>query len=210
MRLVPNSFRARILVAVLGKIFLEPATAIAAGFDFEIAKHLIIGARLEVMDLVFALGQDRESRSLHSAHRRQLKTSGAIVERGHRPGAVDPDQPVALRSTNGRLRKRHHLFLGAQMIEGVPNRILRHRLQPEAANWFLHVGELHQIAENQFAFAPGVTGVDQKVDIVAFHQLFQHAEARSRLLDRLEMKFFRNNWQVGEAPFPTLHIELAG
>src|SRR5205823_12123261 len=69
LRLVPNSFRASILLAVLREIFLEPATAIAAGFDLEIAEHLIIRARLELVNLVLALGQDCERRRLHSAHR---------------------------------------------------------------------------------------------------------------------------------------------
>ena len=102
-RLVPNPLRARVFVAVFGEIFPEPAAAIGAGFDFEIAEHLIIVARLEVMNLVFALSQNGEGWRLDATNWSQLKTAGAIVECGHGPCAVDPDQPVAFRATNRRL-----------------------------------------------------------------------------------------------------------
>src|SRR6202011_3830779 len=116
-RFVPNPLRARVFVAVFRKIFPEPAAAIIAGFDLEIAEHLIIITRLELMDLVFALGQNSERWSLHAPNRRQLETAGAIVERGHRARAVDPDQPIAFGSTNRRLRERHHFLFATQIIE---------------------------------------------------------------------------------------------
>src|SRR5207247_7742512 len=54
-----------------------------------------------------------------------------------------------------------------------------------------------------------VTSVDEKIDIVALHQLLEHVEARFRFLDRPELKFVRDNREIGEAPLPALHVELA-
>ncbi len=95
------------------------------------------------------------------------------------------------------------------MIERVADRVRRHRLQPQTADRLFDAAEFDQIPENQLTLASGVASVDQKIDIGALHQLFEHVEARFRLLDRLELKFVRNNRQVGEAPLPALHVELA-
>src|SRR5205814_2887289 len=102
-RLVPDPFRARVFVAVFSEIFLNPTAAISAGLNFEVAEDLIIITRLELVDLVFALGQNCEGRSLHASDRRQLETAGAIIERRHRAGAVDPDQPVTFGPAHRRL-----------------------------------------------------------------------------------------------------------
>ena len=49
-RFVPNPLGSRVFVAVFREIFPEPATAISAGFDREIAEYLIIVTRLEVVN----------------------------------------------------------------------------------------------------------------------------------------------------------------
>ena len=51
--------------------------------------------------------------------------------------------------------------------------------------------------------------VTRPIDIVALHQLLEHVEARFRFLDRSELKFVRDNREIGKAPFPAFHIQLA-
>ncbi len=95
------------------------------------------------------------------------------------------------------------------MIEGLADRFRRHRLQPQTADGLFDPAKFDQIPKNQFPFPSGVAGVDQKIDIGALHQALKHVEARFRFLDRPELKFVRDNREIGKAPFPTLHIELA-
>ncbi len=52
--------------------------------------------RDERADLLLALDEDRERRRLHATDRRQLEAARLRVEGGHRPRAVDADQPVGL------------------------------------------------------------------------------------------------------------------
>ena len=205
----PNPFRPRVFVAVLGEIFAEPAAAISPRLDFEIAEDFEISARLEGADFFFALGQDRKRGRLHPAHGRKLETARLVVERGHRPRAVDADEPIALRSTDRGFRERNHFFVRAQSVQRGPDRILRHRLQPKAADRFFAAGELDQVAENQFAFAPGVAGIDQIGNVFALDEPLELIKARLRFLDRLQGELVRNDREIRETPFPPLHIQLA-
>src|SRR5581483_1384901 len=74
---IPNSFRARIFVAVLLEIFVEPATTIIAGGDAEFTVHFKIGARLKCADLFLARRENGERRRLHTTGRRFLKAARA-------------------------------------------------------------------------------------------------------------------------------------
>ena len=60
------------------------------------------------------------------------------------------------------------------------------------------------------AFAPGIAGVDDRVDIGALQQAFNQVESRLRLLDRLEGEAIRNDWKIGKAPFAALLVHLSG
>ena len=106
-------------------------------------------------------------------------------------------------------RQGDHFFVRAQSVESGPNRILRHRLQPEAADRFLAAGELDEVAENQFAFAPGIAGVDQIGNVFPLDEPFELIKARLRFLDRLQGELVRNDGEIRETPFPPLHVQLA-
>ena len=95
------------------------------------------------------------------------------------------------------------------MLEGFANRLQCHRLQPKPAHRLLRTAEFDQVTENQLAFAAGIAGVDQKIDIFALHKPFQHVETRLRFLDRLKLELIGNDREIGETPFTALHIELA-
>ena len=60
--------------------------------------------------------------------------------------------------------------------------------------------ELSKVIENELAFAAGVAGIDDFVDVLARDQFFQVRENVLRLVDRLELEFFRNDRQRLESP----------
>ena len=64
----------------------------------------------------------------------------------------------------------------------------------------LRFRELIEVGEDQLALAPGVTGVDDVIDVLAREQLLERVEALLRILDRLEAEFFRNDRQRLEPP----------
>jgi hypothetical protein len=81
-------------------------------------------------------------------------------------------------------------------------------LEPEPFKRLVHSRQLHQVAENQFSLAPGITGVDDCVDILAFHQPLQKLVSSFGFLDRLQEKLVRNDRQVLEAPLAAFFVLL--
>jgi len=74
-------------------------------------------------------------------------------------------------------------------------------LQPQALDRLFHPGVLDDVAEDQFALAPSVTGVDDGIDVLALGQAHQQLEALGRfLVGRAQFEFRRNYGQVREAP----------
>lgn len=164
--------------------------------------HFPVVARDERTDAVFAFIDDGQRGRLHPADRRLEKAAVLAVEGGHGARAVDPHQPVGLGARARGGLQRLELFVVAQVGEGVADRLLRHRLQPQALDRLFHAGELDDVAEDQFAFAPGVAGVDDGVDILALGQPYQQLEALGRfLVGRSQFEGGRDHRQVREAPF---------
>ena len=62
--------------------------------------------------------------------------------------------------------------------------------------------------KDQLAFAAGVTGVDQRVDILSLDQPGEQLQTVGTLVDRLEIEVRRNDRQIGERPFASLDVEL--
>lgn len=75
-------------------------------------------------------------------------------------------QSVSAREQGGGLQ-RLELVVVAQVGEGLADGGLRHGLQPQALDRLLHARILNDVAEDQFALAPRVTGVDDGIDILA-------------------------------------------
>ena len=196
-------FRIVLILLVRG---IEPAAFVDAGGADEFGAHFPEIARHEFLDLLFTLDHDRQGRRLHTADGGQIETAFFRIEGGHCARAVDADQPVRFAATAGGIGQRQHVLVFAQMGEAVADRARRHRLQPQAFDRLLGFRILRNQAENQLAFAPGVTCVDQGRDILALDQLVEHLEARLGLGDRIERKVRRNHRQMGEGPFAALDI----
>jgi hypothetical protein len=154
----------------------------------EFCLHFPVVARPVRADALFALDQDGQRRRLHAADRRLVEAALLRVEGRHGARAVDADQPVGLGAAARGVGQRPHLLVRAQMGETLADGALRHRLQPEAADRLLGLGVLHQIAEDQLAFAARVAGVDEAADVLALDQARQQLEAVAGLLDRIERR----------------------
>ena len=187
---------------------IEPAALVGTGLRTEGRLDLEVGPRHELADPLLALDDDRQRRGLYPADGGQVEAAVTRVERGHRARAVDADQPVGLRAAAGGVGERQHLPVLAQRVEAVADRAGRHGLQPEAADRLPGVRMLDDQPEDQLALAPGVAGVDQRVDVLALDQPCQQLEPVRALLDRLEIELGRDDRQVGERPLPALDLVL--
>ena len=130
-----------------------------------------------------------------------MKSSRLRVERRHRPRAVDADEPIGLRTADRGIRQRPHRRIIAQRSESLANRRGRHGLQPEALDGLSGSSVANDVAENQFPFPPGVAGVDQGIDVLAFDELDEQLQARLIFLDGLQVEMGRDDRQMGEGPF---------
>jgi hypothetical protein len=98
--------------------------------------------------------------------------------------------------------------------EAVADGLWRHRLQPQAVHRFAQrLGAtriLFNQTEDQLTLAPGVAGVHQLVDILAFGQFDHGVEPGFGFVHRLEFKVGRDHRQMGKTPFATFHVIRLG
>ena len=133
--------------------------------------------------------------------RRLEKAAELGIERRHRARAVDAHQPVGLAAADGGVGERLHGFVAAQWREALADGRGRHGLQPEPLDGLLRLRVADDVAENQFAFAPGVAGVDEFGHVVALDEFFEDAQAAFASLNRFEIEVRRDDRQVFESPF---------
>ncbi len=187
---------------------VEPAAFVNTGGADELCAHFPEIARHEFLDLLFTVDHDRQGRRLHAADSSQVEAAFFRIEGSHCTCTVDADQPVGFAATAGGVGQRQHVLVFTQVSETVAYRARRHRLQPEPLDRLLGFRILRDQAENQLAFSPGVTGVDQCRDILALDQLVEHLEARLGLGDRVQREVRRNHRQMSESPFAALDVVL--
>ena len=204
---IPEPLGARVGVVFLAlEPLVEPAAGILPALAGERAVHFPVVPRDEALDALLALDEDRERRRLHSPHGRLVETAVLGVERGHRPRAVDADQPVGLRPAHRGVGERLQVAVGAQRLEAVADRRRRHRLQPQPLDRLLRPGVTDDVAEDELAFAPGVAGVDEPGDVLALHQPHEQLQALLVPLDRLEIEVRRDHRQVRKRPLAAFHL----
>jgi hypothetical protein len=107
-----------------------------------------------------------------------------------------------------------HLLVGAQGLEAVADRRRRHALQPQSpdrlAQRLLAFGVLDDQAEDQFALASGVAGVDQLGHVLALDLPDHRGQPRLGLVDRGQVEVRGHHRQVREAPLASLDVVLLG
>ena len=203
--LIEQPLGAGVLVGALAESRVEPAAVVLAGPHVEIRVDLEIRARFEGADPLVALDQDGQRRRLHAADGRELEAAELGVERRHGPRGVDAHQPVALGAGKRGLGQRHHVLVAPQVVEGVADGFRGHGLEPQAADGLLGAGELGEVAEDEFALAAGVAGVDDLVHVLAGHQALEQLEAAlAPLVNRGQLELVGDDGQGVEGPLPRL------
>ena len=205
---VPEPFRPSLGVPVLlaHEGLVEPAAAIHPGRGGEGRVDLPIVPGAERFDPFLALDHDGQGRGLDPADGGKMKTAGLRVEGRHGPGAVDAHQPVRFRAADRGGSQGLQRLVVAQGLKPLANGRRGHRLQPEPADRFLCAGVPDDVTEDELAFAPGVAGVDQAIDILAFDQPREQLQPALRLFDRFEVEMGRNDRQMGETPLAAFDL----
>src|SRR5439155_16935494 len=137
-------------------VALEPQALVAR---IEAGAHEAVRLRSERLDLALALDHHRQRRRLHPAERDDSADPGAAAN-GRGAGRVHPDQPVSLGARARRSLERLQLLAGAQLLEALADRLLRHRADPEPLHRLVDPGGLVDVGEDQLALAAGVARVD--------------------------------------------------
>jgi hypothetical protein len=91
--------------------------------------------------------------------------------------------------------------------EGLTDRLLRHRGQPQPLDRLLDLGRVVDVGEDQLALAAGVAGVDDPVDLGVGHQLVNRPELLGgALVVGHELELVGDDREVGEAPLLQLGV----
>src|SRR5439155_14986736 len=98
--------------------------------------------------------------------------------------------------------------IGALVREAVTDGGGGHGLKPETLDGLLRACVLDDVAKDQFAFAPGVAGIDEPIDILSLDQFSQQLESVLVPFDRLQIKVRRDDRQMRKSPLAFLGLEL--
>src|SRR5438874_11381628 len=92
------------------------------------------------------------------------------------------------------------------MLEAGANRLWSHRLQPKPPRRFLRARPPQRVTENELAFAPGITGVNDLGHIGPLDQTLEYLQSRFCLLFRDKIEMVRQHWEIFDIPFPAFHF----
>ena len=207
--LVPDAFGTHVrIVRIFLVIRIEPAAAVLAGLHIKIAVDFPIRPRFKRADLFLPSDHQSQGRRLHTTNGCPLKAAVARIEGRHGAGAIDPHKPVTLRAAQSSAFERNHITPFAKASEGILDGLIGHGLHPETLNGLLHFADLLHEIEDQLSFATGITSVDDRFDVFAFHEALEEAQSVLGLLDWLEAKFVRQDGKTFEFPLSLRHFEL--
>src|SRR4051794_2157257 len=203
VRLV-GALQARLGAGVEAALVAARALGLEGGVD----QPVLLG--LEGADLLLAARDDGQRRRLHAPERDGAVERGAQPDGGRARG-VHADDPVGLRARLRRVAQLAEVRLVAQLAEGVAHRLIGHRVQPQALDGLLRLHVLVDVGEDQFALAPGVAGVDDRLDVLAA-QLVAHDLhlLLGALVAHHELEGARHDRQIGHAPLLELVVVLVG
>lgn len=92
------------------------------------------------------------------------------------------------------------MFVGAEVFPGGEDGTGGHGLHPEAFDGFLDFSDFDDVAEDEFAFATGVAGIDDEVDVFAFGEFEDLFEAWFGIGDGVEVEGFGDGGEDVEFP----------
>jgi hypothetical protein len=159
-------------------VALEPEALIAR---IELRVDEPVRLRDERLDLALALDDQRQRRRLHATERDDAADPGAAANR-RRARRVHAHEPVRLGAGAGSRLELPQLLAGAKLLEALADRLLRHRVDPQALDGFVGPGGLVDVREDQLALAAGVTRVHDPVDVVPLEELMDRLQLLLGLL----------------------------
>ncbi|MNQ31248.1 hypothetical protein D3C85_446170 [compost metagenome] len=131
--------------------------------------------RHEVGNAAVAVHHQAQGRGLHPADRQYALVAGLAPEQGEQAAHVHADQPVRPRATQRRVIQAEGVGARLECAQGLANRGVVQRRQPQALDRPAITTMLHQLTGDHLAFTVGVGGD---------HQLLSFAQ---QPLDRLEL-----------------------
>ena len=159
-----------------------------AGGGAQLDADLPVRARHERADRLLALDQHRERGRLHAADRVQRVVAGHPALRGDRARGVHADQPVRLRARPGGVSERVEVSPRPQRAEAAPDRLVGERRDPQPLHRQPRLRVLVDVAEDQLALAPGITGVDDRGEPPVAQQRHHRLEMRRGVLGRPQLE----------------------
>ena len=149
-----------------------------AGTRPHLRPDLPVVARHERKDLPLALDDHREGRGLDATDRVERGVADLTPTSGDRAGRVHANEPVRLGARTRSVAERIELGARAQRREAASDRLVGQRRDPQALHRCAGAGELVDIAEDQLAFATGITRVDDRGDGTIAEELRDRAQLR--------------------------------
>ena len=192
------------------EVEVDPLAFVFTGFDVEGGVDFVVVLADESGDFAFALGEDGEGGSLHAAGGGNVEATVTGAETGQCTSGIEADEPVGLGAALGGVAEVGHVVTFAEFFPRVLNRLGGHRLHPEALDGFLDVADLHDVLENEFTLAAGITGINDKVEVLLFSEGEDVLEAAFRLFDGLQFEFAGDGGEDVEFPRQVLAIGAGG
>ncbi len=208
---IPDALGAAVgLVFALLKGEVDPLSFVFSGGDAEVTVDFGVRGGFESLDFLFALREDGEGGSLNATSGGDIKTTVAGAEAGQGASGVEANEPVGFGAALCGIGEIGHFLTFAEAGPGVLDRTGGHGLHPEALYGFIDLPVIHDVLEDEFTFAAGITGVYDLGDVFFTSELEDVLEAAFGLLDRLEGEFRGDGGKDIELPREVLTIGSGG
>jgi hypothetical protein len=115
-------------------------------------------------DLRVTLRQHCQCGCLNTAH-----IQGTVIENGEKSRSIDPHQPVRFLAAEGRLIQGFIIGAGAQTRKALSDSAVLHRGNPETEDRLAATSHFIHQTEDQLAFTPSVTGIDDGIHVGSVH-----------------------------------------
>ena len=206
---IPDALSSKIRLAFFpGKILIEPAARILAGFRVEGRVNFPVRFGDKFFNLLFALNEDRKRWRLDAADGCQMEPAGFGIESGHGASAIDADEPIGFGTADSGVSQGKHRLIIAQRGETFADGRRGHRLEPEPFDRLPGFGMLDDVAKDQFSFAPGVASVNELIDILSLEKFCEHLQAALRFFDRPKSEMRRDDGQMSKGPFAPFDLKF--
>ena len=133
-----------------------------------------------------------------------------MIENGEKPRGVNAYQPVGLAAAE---RRRIEIVVCAavfERFEALADRRIFHRRDPQALHGLVAFVEQIDRAEDGFALAPGIAGIDDLAHVLPVHERVEQGKLLGFVSGNGILPALRQDGQIVVAPFGVLFIVGSG